>query len=134
MLKKIASILLAITVCAALSLQSVAAGTKAKEEVELAQKVRAGIAKLGVGENARVEVKLRDKTKLTGYVTEAGEDSFILADPKTGSVTTVAYPDVTQVKGHNLSTRTKVVIGVAIAVGVGILLYLVRGAFCDGQC
>ena len=134
MFRKIASTILAISVCATLSLQSVSAGTKAKEEAQLAQKVRAGIAKLGVGKDARVEVKLRDKTRLTGYVTEAREDSFILADPKTGTVTTVAYPDVTQVKRHNLSTRTKVVIGVAIAVGVGILLYLVRGAFCDGQC
>jgi hypothetical protein len=79
-----------------------------------------------------VSLTLRDKTKLTGYISEVGGDSFVVTDLESGGRTTIAYPDVVQVKGNNLSTRTKVIIGVAIAVGVAITLYLVRGAFCDG--
>jgi hypothetical protein len=38
--------------------------------------VKEGIHKLGTGLDARIEVKLRDKTKLKGYVSEAGEDKL----------------------------------------------------------
>lgn len=112
--------------------QSVLAGSNSGERASLAQKVKAGIVKLGVGESSRVSLKLRDKTKVAGYVSEIGDESFVVTDLENGALTTVAYPDVVQVKGNNLSTRTKVIIGVAIAVGVAITLYLVRGAFCDG--
>ncbi len=93
-----------------------------------------GFRKLGVGQDTRVELKLRDKTKLSGYVSQSSNDNFTVTDIKTGSSTVVNYPDVTKVQGHNLSTRTKIIIGVAIAAAVAIVLYSVRGAFCDGQC
>jgi hypothetical protein len=112
--------------------QSALASSKSERDYALAQKVKAGIAKLGTGNSSRVSLKLRDKTRLAGYISEIGEDSFVVADVESGVGTTVAYPDVVQVKGNNLSTRTKVIIGVAVAVGVAITLYLVRGAFCDG--
>jgi hypothetical protein len=69
---------------------------------------------------------------LTGYVSEIGDNSFAVTDVKTGAITKVAYHDVAQVKGKNLSTGAKIAIGVAIIVGVAILLYIVRGAFRDG--
>ena len=81
-----------------------------------AEKVKAGIGKLGTGTDARIEVKLRDKTKLKGYISEAGEDSFVVVDEKTGAASTVAYSQVKQVKGNNLSTAAK------IAIGVGVIL------------
>jgi hypothetical protein len=126
----IAGLLISMT----LGLQSVSANTKVDPRTELTEKTRAGIHKLGVGKEARVEVKLQDKTKLKGYVSEAGETSFTLTDPITDASSVVPYATVTQVKGHNLTTRTKIIIGVAIAVVAGIILYSIRGAFCDGQC
>ena len=117
-----------------LGLQSVSANTKTDPRTELTEKTRAGIQKLGVGKEARVEVKLQDKTKLKGYVSEAGETSFTITDPVTDASSVIPYATVTQVKGHNLTTRTKIIIGVAIAVVAGIILYSIRGAFCDGQC
>ena len=72
--------------------------------------------KLGTGAAAHVEVKLRDKTKLKGYVSEANEDSFVTVDEKTNATSTVAYSQVQQVKGNNLSTAAK------IAIGVGVIL------------
>ncbi|HXG67704.1 MAG TPA: hypothetical protein VNO70_21560 [Blastocatellia bacterium] len=86
--------------------------------------MRTGIYKLGVGKDARVEVKLRDKAMLTGYVSAAGEDSFVVTDPETGAAITVAYPDVAQVKGNNLSKGAKIAIGVGIAAAVLIAVFL----------
>jgi hypothetical protein len=44
----------------------------------------------------------------------------------------VPYPDVVQVQGNNLSTGAKIAITVAIIVAAAIILYSVKGAFCDG--
>ncbi len=105
-----------------------------KEVVQLAEKARTSVARLGVGKDARVEVKLRDKTKLKGYVTQAGEDSFTVTDAKTGASRTVAYTDVSQVsrQGNGLSTRTKALIGAAVATGVVVTWLIVKPALCDG--
>lgn len=133
MLKKtLAAAICATLVLAAAGVRPARAAEKKSKEEKMAEKVRAGISKLGVGPDTRVELKLRDKTKLSGYVSQASDEGFTVTDIKTGSSTAVNYPDVTKVQGHNLSTRTKVIIGVAIAVAVAIVLYSVKGAFCDG--
>lgn len=101
---------------------------KSKEEktAEFAGKVKAGITRLGVGPDARVMVKLRDKTKLNGYVSQIGDESFVVADVRTGVTTEVQYPDVARVKGNNLSTGATIAIAVGLAVGATILtLYLI---------
>lgn len=100
------------------------AKSNAEKETRQAEKVRAGILKLGVGTEARVSVKLRDKTRVTGYVSEARDGSFVVTDSKTGESTAVDYRDVAQVKGHNLSTGAKIGIGIAIGVGVALLIIL----------
>lgn len=112
--------------------QSVVANSNSEKDASVLQKVKAGIVKLGVGQSSRVSLTLKDKTKVAGYISEIGDDSFVVANMESGERTTVAYPAVVQVKGNNLTTRTKVIIGVAIAAGIAITLYIVRGAFCDG--
>jgi hypothetical protein len=112
--------------------QTASASSKPEKDARFAQKVRAAVLELGVGQKSLVNIKLRDKTKLTGYISEIGDRSFVVTDLKSAEATTVAYPDVVQVKGNNLSTRTKIIITAAIIAGVAITLYIVRGAFCDG--
>lgn len=132
-MKKIASMAVACLIALALlGQQTPAASSAADKEERLAQKVKAGILKLGVGPETRVDVKLKDKTKLTGYVSEISDSSFAVTDLKSGQSRTVAYPDVVQVKGNNLSTGAKIAITVAVIAAVAIVLYIVRGAFCDG--
>ena len=101
-----------------------------------AERARAIVARVGVGEKARVEVKLPDATKVKGYVSDAGADSFTVVDKQTGAARTFNYADVAEVKkrGGGLSTTTKALIWGGVAVGAAITLYTVRGAFCDGQC
>lgn len=99
------------------------ANSRTDKDAKLAQKVKEGISKLGVGQEAQVRVTLRDRTKLAGYISQAQEDSFVIADSKTGLTTTVAYADVAQVQGQNPSRRVH--IGWAIAILVAILVVAV---------
>ena len=123
--------LLAVLLFAAGSATPASAGTRAEKEVKFAAKVRDGIPGLGTGPDARIKVKLRDKSKLVGYVSHVGDTDFKVIDAA-GQGTSVQFPDVAQVQGNNLRTRWKVVIGAAIVAGIIITLYIVRGAFCDG--
>lgn len=133
MLKK--SLSLALVALLALSVESAVAFGKSKSEkaAEFTGKVKAHILKLGTGEAARVKLKLKDKTKLEGYVAEAGADSFTVVDAKTGAATVVAYPQVAQAKGNNLSTGQKIAIGVGVALAL-IIIYAVVKSKCDGFC
>jgi VIT1/CCC1 family predicted Fe2+/Mn2+ transporter len=101
---------------------SVAANSIPKED-EFAAKVKAAIAKIGFGSDARIEVRLRDKTKLKGYVSEANENGFVVVNEKTGIATQVAYPQVKKVKGNNLSSGVKFAIGAAVVVVLLLILF-----------
>lgn len=113
-----------------------ATSARAQNVGAAAERARAVVARVGVGEKAKVEVHLPDATKVKGYVSEAGADSFTIIDKQTGAARTFNYADVTEVKkrGGGLSTTTKAIIWGGVAVGAAITLYTVRGAFCDGQC
>ena len=123
MFKKILTMALAaLLVHAAVCVQPASASSKEEKLAQRAERVRAGILKLGVGPDARVAIKVRDDVKLAGYISEVSDDSFVVTDLKTRAATAVAYCDVAQVKGQNISTGAKIAIGVAIGVGVTILL------------
>ena len=103
------------------------AASKEEKEARFAEKVRASVARLGTGRDALVEVRTRDKTRLAGYVAEAGANSFVVADAATGATTTVAYAQVKTVRGNNLSTGAKIAIGVGIVIAVaGIVVLIAR--------
>lgn len=116
MFKKVLSLVLVGFLLSVAGLRPAYAGSKEEKENRFAEKVKEGISKLGTGVEARIEVKLQDKTKLKGYVSEAGENSFVIVDEKTGATSTVTYAQVKQVKGNNLSTAAE------IAIGVGVIL------------
>jgi len=135
MLNKFTAIALTLLLAFTLTGQRQAlASSKAEKEARYTEKVKAGILKLGVGQQARVTVKMNDKTKVAGYISEIQNDHFVVTDMNSSATTSIAYAGVAQVKGNNLSTGVKVAIGVGIAIAVIIILYSVRGAFCDGQC
>ncbi len=104
------------------------ARSQEKKALEQAAKVKAGVAKLGTGPDARIAVKLRDKTTVAGYVSQVGDDSFVITDLKTSTTTTVPYLNVEQARGKGLSTGAKIAIGAGIGVGafflIGYLAYL----------
>ena len=120
MLKKICSVALV-----ALLLQAAAvpafAKSAAEKEAGRAEKVRTQLMKLGTGSDARVKLILRDKTKLEGFVSEAGASTFAVTDAA-GKTTTVGYGQVSKARGHNLSTGAKIGIGVGIGVAVTLII------------
>ena len=133
MLKRVlAMTLVSLLVNAVVSVQPASAKSKSGKQAQLIERLRQGIARLGVGKEALVEVKLRDKTKLAGYIDRASEGSFVLANVKTGNSTSVAYADVTQVKGHNLSTGAKIAIGIGIGVGIALIVLAIYIGCCTG--
>lgn len=98
-----------------------------------AEKARIKIHKVGIGQNARIEVKLRDNTKLKGYVSQVGQDSFTITDAKMGTTQTVAYDDVIQVKKPGgLSTRALALIGAAAVAAVIVGVAVIKPVACDG--
>lgn len=98
-----------------------------RAQVREARKVKDAIMKLGTGEAARVQLRLRDGRKVKGYVREAAEDSFVVVDAKTGAATTITYTQVKEIKGNNLATGAKVALklGAILAIGLGLSLLLV---------
>lgn len=92
------------------------------EEAGRTQKVRTAIAKLGTGPSARVKMVLQDKSKLKGYIKEAHEEHFVLVQ-NTGATSEVAYSQVKQVQGNNLSTGAKIAIGVGVGLVIFILIF-----------
>ena len=124
MLKKISCLAL-ISSIMIVTTGRIALAAKGEAEAALPEKIKAAVAKLGTGPSARVEIKLHDKSKLKGYIKEANADSFVVVD-RTGLGTHVAYPQVKQVKGNNLSTGVKVAIGVGIGIAILLLVFKSR--------
>jgi hypothetical protein len=85
------------------------------------EKVKAKVAKLGVGEKAKATVFLKSGTKTKGYIAQAGDDEFVLRDRKTDAPTTIRYVDVAKVesnRGHSTARN----LGLGIGIGAGALL------------
>jgi small nuclear ribonucleoprotein (snRNP)-like protein len=102
------------------------------EQQQAADKIRAKVQKIGVGGNAKVEVKLRDGSQLKGRISEADQNTFTIVDSN-GGADTVAYADTTSVKkpGGGISTKTLIILG-AVAAGTVATWVIVKPALCDG--
>ena len=124
MFRKFISIALIIAVVNLLGVVSAFAGSNSEKEIRLAGKVKENIGKLGTGEQAKVKLTLKDKSKIEGYVSRAGEDSFTVVNSKTGQTTEVEYSQVKKAKGNNLSTGAKIAIGVGIGLAILVIAVL----------
>ena len=129
MFKKVCSVILSALLLQAAAVPAFAA-TSAEKEARRAEKVRTQLAKLGTGTDARIRLVLRDKTKLEGYVSEAGASTFAVTD-RAGKTTTVDYSQVGKAQGHNLSTGAKVAIGIGIGAGITLLIFFLYLAAVD---
>jgi hypothetical protein len=98
-MKKLLTVLVAALVVSAVSVRPVAASSNPEKEVRFAAKV-----------------------KLKGYISEISENEFVVTDVKTGASKNVAYAEVKQIKGNNMSTGAKIAIGVSVAIGLILLI------------
>jgi hypothetical protein len=131
MFRRFFAVMLSVTVLlTALGIQHAGAQTTGDQATE---KVRAKVLKMGVGPNAKVEVKLRDNTQMRGYISEANQDSFTLFDKYSGANKTIAYADTQTVKkaSGGISAKTWLILG-GVAAGALITWIAVKPALCDG--
>jgi hypothetical protein len=131
MFKRYLSLLLVTLVINLTCGTSIFAASKEDKEIKFGEKVKTNIAKLGTGKHALVKLKLRDKTRLEGYISEAGEKTFTVTDIKTGAPSVVEYRQVKTAKGNNLSTGVKIAIGVGIAAAIIFVIYFVTVVYYD---
>lgn len=99
-------------------------------EVRAAEKVKIKIARLGTG-GRTISVKLKDKTKIKGYITEIKDDYFVLVNRKNAASTQINYNQVKSI-GLGLSNFQKVVLG----AGLGLAAVFTITAICvaNGSC
>jgi hypothetical protein len=119
MLKKILSVVLVGLLVNVAGMTGVHAGQQQDRQARAMEKVKENVRKLGTGRAARIEARLMDGSKVSGYIREAGDESFVVVDEKTGAATTVVYSQVKQAKGRNRLTAAKV--GITVAKGAAIV-------------
>lgn len=132
MLRKLFALLLVAFMINLAGVRLAYAESKEEKQARFAEKVKANVLKLGTGESTRVKVKLRDQAKLEGYISDAGAETFVVTNRKTGVATAVTYAQVKSIQGNNLSTGAKIAIGVGIAATViFIILWFTTGPGSD---
>jgi hypothetical protein len=94
----------------------VLAGSSRDKQAQTDAQIKAKIARLGVGRKARVTIRLKNGTKLRGYIEQAGENEFVLKDKDTGAPVRVLYEDVARVEDNRGRSVVK-----NIAIGTGII-------------
>lgn len=96
-----------------------------QSEAMTLERIKAKVAKLGVGEKSKATVFLKNGTKIKGYIAQAGDDDFVLRDRKTDAPTTIRYVDVAKVdsnRGHSTARNIGIGVGMGVGAFLGILL------------
>ncbi|MFL6374712.1 MAG: hypothetical protein ACJ73D_08615 [Pyrinomonadaceae bacterium] len=118
-MKKLLTIVLAVLVFNLALVSTASAATDADKAAKRADKVKAGIQKLGVGKDSRIEVTLNNGTKLKGYVSEIKDGSFVVTSDGTNAATEVPYPNAKKV--HKSSKKTLLIVAAAVVGGFVVL-------------
>jgi len=100
--------------------QTFGAGQKADKQTPI-EKVKIQVAKVGVGEKARATITTKDGAKIKGYVSQAGDDDFVMRDRKISSPTAIRYADVAKVERNQGHSIAKIVL-ISIGAGTAIVL------------
>jgi hypothetical protein len=90
-----------------------------------ADRARETAAKIGTGENSRIEVKLRDGRQLKGYLETISDDSVTLIQKGSAAPTTISFSEIDELKRRRGGLSNGAIIGiVAAGAGAAILLGL----------
>lgn len=121
MFRRIVSVLLMLAV---LPIATLTASAQSLHESKRTKQLKRAILLLGTGPSAQVQLKLRDKTTVRGYVAEVNDNYFTVVDSETQDTVQVAYPQVARAKGNNLSSEVKFAIGAGVIIAVLIAIGL----------
>jgi hypothetical protein len=103
-----------------------AAPAQSSADAQTVEKVRLKVAKMGLGDKAKVTVRMKDGRKIKGFVTQAGDKDFTVRDRKTGDPTLILYDDVVKVEDNRgRSTLKNILIGVGVGAGAFLAVILI---------
>jgi hypothetical protein len=99
-----------------------AQANSARDETDI-ESIKKSLTESAAHPKARVEARLKDKRRVTGYLGEMRDDEFTLNETPSGSAMVIAYRDVATITNKNHSTFAKV--GIAALLGGTALLTVV---------
>lgn len=99
---------------------------------DLTARIRSDVQSFSLNRDRKVEVRLRDRTKLKGHITSVEADTFNLSDSKTGSSQNIAYAEVLEVKKASNGFSKKWLILSGIGAAAIVTWIVVKPAVCDG--
>jgi small nuclear ribonucleoprotein (snRNP)-like protein len=88
-------------------------------------KIKSEVSKRLTNHKERVKLKLQSGEELKGRLKRASDNSFVLANEKSGAETEIEYAQVKSVYGRGLGTGTKV----AIIAGAVVLTVAIIAAY-----
>ena len=117
------------------NLQIVRAQTDAELERNRVERIKTNVYRLEDSGKTRVIVRLRSGAKVKGYITKREEDSFDVTNYKRRQTTSIAYPDVAEVKPQGGSSKAgKYALGIGIAAGIVVLILTLPRNRQSGIC
>jgi hypothetical protein len=128
MFRKPLSLLLALLLTGAITSVPALAQSQTERQSTQAEKIKAKVAKTGTGKRAAVTIKLKDDTKLKGYIGEIAQDHFSVVDPKHGTVNQIPYDQVQQIKNDNRAWLFAGLAGATLGAVVILVSLLLRGS------
>ncbi|HJP91179.1 MAG TPA: hypothetical protein VJ875_04435 [Pyrinomonadaceae bacterium] len=123
MLKRLFALVIAVLI---VNLAVVSSGNAQSKDLS-PEEARAQVAKLGTGPKAVVRVTLRDGKKIQGWLSGVADDHFTVTGEKSGSITSIAYADVKEVKSLKPS-RGMLAAGIVGGLALVVVIFLFVGA------
>lgn len=115
MIKKYLAIVITGLLIFAADTALVSAQTAASKNSAKVERIKSSVRKRDINKKERVSVKLLNGTKIKGYISQAGEDSFTVTDDGSGQSTVIAYNEAEKVGSSGLSKGAKIAIGISAA-------------------
>jgi hypothetical protein len=102
------------------------AGAQTKQEQKETAKIKQKVEKLGVNPQTKILVTMKKGKDFKGYISQVGEDSFVVTNSESSVSTTVQYGDVLGIR-KPFPLWAAVAIPAGIAAGVLIVLAVSMG-------
>ncbi len=125
-MKRVALMMVLTVLAISASGISVVAQQGNPQVIKRTEKMRQKVAKIGTGDEAKVRVLLFDGTKISGFISEANQNTFAVMD-SSKKATTANYSDVKTLDytgKSDMSTKSKYIwAGVAGGIGAAIAIF-----------
>jgi hypothetical protein len=95
-------------------------------------RIRSNIERLSTERGKKVDIRLRDNTRIKGYISAVDQDTFTVSEPKLGTAQNISYADVLEAKRSGSGSKKPWFIFAGVAAAVIVTWVIVKPAVCDG--